>query len=688
MSNFLKLLSLISILVFSNPGLSAAQFKDLPEDLGKMRVGGIDVSLWRSQTGKQLYYIPYIGMDWAFFAGNNAEIENNDLSLYCQNQELTRENKLWKIKINTDDEKLRHDIVNTWNSSDRPSLYADFFNKGKVSLESIQIAPMVGFSIFLDLPINGNIGLAEEQFVLNGTAAYDGTIPVPFIRPAQLTPQQVCEWWDWRSSDVLKGFILIEALQYNNTILSRTASQTVERSVLKSLEVGGSRSLPVPPMSEGQILALEQTSLGIISTAAAAAAGGSGGTASPVAAISALLASGAVKIYSGRWKEKIRRYENSEIIVTSLSDETISSIVQSFSDSIIVQIGDEKTESFVSEWMQATQQRLTTLIANNTFTLSMQTEANLAEFRDQTGEVVLDVQAEGLPSGLKGDLVFQLIDKSSLTNEIRSRAEFFTATGTSSKPVAMATIDGLSFRAKDWLDDTLEAFLDAEFAQITQQSDDAFDIERKRYADLRESLSRLGEQVEQALVNAEIQSQKGLSEYSEAVAIVSEAARSLTPSFNVPMGTIIWWNPTFTGQPVPDGWAVADGSKVTLSTGETLFTPDLLGKGIIGGQDSIGEVVGSNTVMIDDKSGATSLTVAQMPRHSHTIRHNGRLNAGIESKLIWPRDTVDVRLPRNNPPHREMETEYAGSGRPHDHKIQFSFDNRAESVVLIPLMKL
>lgn len=688
MSNLLKIFTLISILVLSNPVPSVAQFKDLPEDLGKMRVGGIDVSLWRSQTGKQLYYIPYIGMDWAFFAANNSEVENNDLSLYCQKQEINRVERLWKIKLNTDDDKLRQDIVSTWNGSDRPSLYANFFNQGMVSLESIQIAPMVGFDIYLDLPVSGKVDLAKEQFVLNGSAAYDGTIPVPFIRPAKLSPQQVCEWWDWRSSDVLKGFILIEALQYNNTILSRTASQAVERSVLKSLEVEGSRSLPVPARSEGEIAAFERTSLGIISTAAAAAAGASGGTASPLVVVGELLASGTVNAISSQWRDKIRQYENSEIIVTRLSDETISSIVQTFSDSVLVQIGDEKTESFVDAWMKATEQRFTTLISNNTFSLTMQTEANIAQFRDQSGEVVLEIQAEGLPAGLEEDLVFQLIDKSALTNEIRSRAEIFTATGVSSKPVAMVTIDGISIRAKDWLEDTLDAFLDAELSRIRQRSNDVFDIEKKRYNELGESLSRLGEQAEQALFDAETQSQKGLREYSEAVATASEAARSLTTSFHVPMGTIIWWNPTFTGQTVPQGWAVADGRKVTLSTGETIFTPDLLGKGVIGGQDSIGEIIGSNTVMIDDKSGATSLTIAQMPRHSHEIGHDGRLNAGVESKLVWPRHTVDVRLPRNDPPQRQMRTEYAGKGRPHDHKIQFSFDNRAESVVLIPLMKL
>ena len=48
-------------------GTALAQFKDLPNSLGRLDVDGINVSLWISQEGKNIYFVPYVSADWSHF---------------------------------------------------------------------------------------------------------------------------------------------------------------------------------------------------------------------------------------------------------------------------------------------------------------------------------------------------------------------------------------------------------------------------------------------------------------------------------------------------------------------------------------------------------------------------------------------------------------------------------------------
>lgn len=91
----------------------------------------------------------------------------------------------------------------------------------------------------------------------------------------------------------------------------------------------------------------------------------------------------------------------------------------------------------------------------------------------------------------------------------------------------------------------------------------------------------------------------------------------------VPSGTIIMWSGG--GSQIPNAWALCDGQN---------GTPDLRGRFILGSSEDhpIGEIGGSET---------HTLSVAEMPAHSHTIRgietlesvNGGSLFAGGENQL-------------------------------------------------------
>ena len=678
-------LALIPMLILFTPVMAAAQFKDLPEDLGKMRVDGIDVSLWRSQTGKQLYYIPYIGMDWEFLQSNNQSLSGKSLKAYCEESSLEDKVELWKIKLNIDDKQTRENIVKTWNKSNRPALYYEFFDNGKVSLESTQMAPMVGYEIYLDLPKSNEYGvekieLASEDFGLNGLTAYDGAIPVPFIKPARLSKRQICTWWEWRES-ALKGFIKIEALEYNNTVLSRVSSVELERETIRKIEAKGAKSIQAPKFSEGQVEVSKKFALTIISGAASLISNMSGGTLAPLAGIVSDLASGTVGNISEGFQRQIEQYENADVIITMLDQNDVSSIVQEISDSIIIQIGDVKSEEFITTWIDATEKRFQTLLENNTYSLKIETQKGSVKVIDeQSGEVALRIKVDGIKAGITEKFEFQIIDKSSFANVIRSRAAIFNATGVTPRPVAMASIDNISHRAEDWLYEKLDSLMEVKIAEIRSQWQKNLDDDRVRYLELHDSFNTKAKAIVSELSEAEDRSRINLNNYASSVDAVSEAARSFVPLFEVPPGTIIWWHPPFELADIPAGWAVADGRSVHLSTGELVETPNLMNTGIVGGAPAAaGQIIGSNTLEFVGESEGHVLTAAEMPKHGHKYRSVTAqdIGAGVApTKLKGVRSISNVR------------GESVGGSKPHSHGIELSLDNRAASVVLVPLMKL
>lgn len=183
-----------------------------------------------------------------------------------------------------------------------------------------------------------------------------------------------------------------------------------------------------------------------------------------------------------------------------------------------------------------------------------------------------------------------------------------------------------------------------------------------------------------------------MNEVAQRAAAVSELADNLSGSFAYPQGTIIWWYPSNDGMEVPDGWAIADGRTVTLVSGEKIQTPDLIGLGVIGAKANVaGDKVGKDIVEIDNRTGGTKLTGSQIPKHAHAIPYQRLVNFGVESNLplglSGKKSSLDVRLLDENHKHKAPTTTYGGS-QPHSHSFSLTFDNRAASVFLVPLMKL
>jgi len=94
--------------------------------------------------------------------------------------------------------------------------------------------------------------------------------------------------------------------------------------------------------------------------------------------------------------------------------------------------------------------------------------------------------------------------------------------------------------------------------------------------------------------------------------------RNLINTFSgVPVGTIAMWSDA-TGDGIPKGWTLCDSKRTVYSPtlDRTINVPDLRGKFILAGNtNNIGNTGGSNSQSI-------TLTVDNMPKHTHTITIN------------------------------------------------------------------
>jgi hypothetical protein len=193
----------------------------------------------------------------------------------------------------------------------------------------------------------------------------------------------------------------------------------------------------------------------------------------------------------------------------------------------------------------------------------------------------------------------------------------------------------------------------------------------------------------------------------------------------VPVGAIIMWS----GNTVPAGWALCDGTTVTSLAGSPVTTPNLSGRFIVGVSPGAGYVVGGtggfayqNGVSVSSSGGHThsvavnsagahnhlgttgnhTLTVAELPPHTHGLGDVSGFRA-IGSGLAYNGAGEGAKLPAIT------QTNSTGSGVGHSHTIASSgdhthtanavisgehihtitsFDNRPPYYVLAYIMKL
>ena len=169
---------------------------------------------------------------------------------------------------------------------------------------------------------------------------------------------------------------------------------------------------------------------------------------------------------------------------------------------------------------------------------------------------------------------------------------------------------------------------------------------------------------------------------------------NLTGIEGVNTGIVVPWG----SASIPSGFLLCDGTSYSTRTYAALFAviaytycgsiasflvPDLRDRTVVGvssaNSKALAQGIGANTVTptgnIAGSTGATTLTTAQIPSHTHSIQ--GRSPGGSAF-------TAQV----NNPPFATSEaspvaltTTGAGSGQSHDHTLSANFAGSANSVL-------
>ena len=123
-------------------------------------------------------------------------------------------------------------------------------------------------------------------------------------------------------------------------------------------------------------------------------------------------------------------------------------------------------------------------------------------------------------------------------------------------------------------------------------------------------------------------------------------------------GMVVMWSGA--GHDIPDGWALCDGEN---------GTPDLRDKFVIGAGNSyaVGATGGNTSQEIDlsGQTGATTLTVDQMPSHSHSSGYSvGFMDGGVGATEL----SVGNYKANQNP----LTVSNTGGSQPHTHSLSGS----------------
>ena len=133
---------------------------------------------------------------------------------------------------------------------------------------------------------------------------------------------------------------------------------------------------------------------------------------------------------------------------------------------------------------------------------------------------------------------------------------------------------------------------------------------------------------------------------------------SVSTDSGVPIGTIVIWSGTTTN--IPAGWVLCNGQS-HLVNGNTITTPDLRSRFVVGAtggsinQYSVGRTGGAETV---------TLTVAQMPAHSHQIPFgpsptNSQGEINNDGRTMYPQHPATTSITGGNEPHENRPPYYA-----------------------------
>lgn len=657
-------------------GTALAQFKDLPNSLGRLDVDGINVSLWISQEGKNIYFVPYVSADWSHFetSATNSINLNGSVKQYCNKSSMDQKLQEWEIKLDFWHKELPGRIVETWNNSNRPKDFSSELTQGFIDNASLSLPPMKGYLVEVELSDNDSIILVSSK-----SDALGETLAGSKYEILKFTGAQLCEWYKRRRAEVLSGYIIIEGMTYDNTIARRDTVVESVRRLESKIELAGKKIAVSPNVSLEEVEALEASALTAISAATGLAT--SAGTLTGPGVVVPPLAGGAaavaVKVKSARLKSKIREFEEAEAFVTSFTDDTIEKLSNEVSDELRVYYSSDDQK--LSDWLESSSDLVKELLTENTFNFSLETTEGVATFRDSSGEIALEIQKSGIPAGIKGPVTFQLFSSKELSTRLSQRAAFFNQTGVQERKIALTRVVEVEREISTFFEERFRGELDLVQADAIRVVSD--------------TQGKIGSELDAA----ELRSETLLSDldasfaaYDASIRGIDRAAAAVDPTtYDLPCRSLIWWYPPNKGTIVPPtGWDIADGRKVRLAcTGEEITTPNLIGKGVIGARANVaGDLVGEDEITISGKTDGTALSWDQMPSHSHGMVYNKKHNPGL---FDMGGNTLEMRLRSDtDEKNKTTLTKSSGKSEKHDHPVNLTFDNRSASILLVPLIKL
>jgi microcystin-dependent protein len=165
---------------------------------------------------------------------------------------------------------------------------------------------------------------------------------------------------------------------------------------------------------------------------------------------------------------------------------------------------------------------------------------------------------------------------------------------------------------------------------------------------------------------------------------------NLTGIQGVNTGIVVPWG----SAAIPSGFLLCDGTSYATASYSALFAviaytyggsganfnvPDLRDRTVVGvssaNSKALAQGIGANTVTptgnIAGSTGATTLTTAQIPSHTHTFSAG---NNNMEQPMARPISGV-------SPLGTTITTAAAGSGQSHDHTLSANFSGSANSVL-------
>ena len=190
--------------------------------------------------------------------------------------------------------------------------------------------------------------------------------------------------------------------------------------------------------------------------------------------------------------------------------------------------------------------------------------------------------------------------------------------------------------------------------------------------DLAELKSDISKKADQQAIETALTDKADITELS-GVAFTGNYNDLINIPDAIPAGFIGMWS----GATIPDGWALCNGEN---------GTPDLRDKFVVGaGSRVVGTTGGETSASISGTTGATTLTVDQMPSHSHMIAGYSEVTGSSNMEIV-PLSTSGLNAYGSR--WTQAYSRASGGGGFHSHSLSGSVSTLPQFYALAFIMKL